>query len=272
MLPYQRFLVYLALRRLDVEAVLRALQLPPLGDAGRAFLEGQIRESAPPSIDGHVPGLGPDRSAEFLEWAENRGMRELWEAELTGEETKPALEVAFGMFTCPPRRAMLALAVMTNGSTTERTALVREATGTDVDDAALNLFGRIFWDAGHVDPADWKVFFASLKGTERDIVLFGLRKPSITEARRFLRLERIDADEALRDFAAIALDRLKNASAPAWGALTLKALSSAASRLPTAEAPKPVDYHNLFSVKVQKTRHVTLQELLARGDKVSSSS
>lgn len=275
--PYERFLKFLVSRKLDPNVTLRGYGLPPVGRMWLSDCRQAIRDSGPTAISNYI-----DSKKEWLtfkngvlEWAEEEGIKELWESqpEFNGK-TGAALDASHLIFMNPSSRAIVGMMLLSKADDTEICAMVKERLGIEIDDDTLAVYSDIFWDVEMLGREGWPDFIEKLDKEERHYLALGLGAPSNGECRDMAGLDAsLDLDTMMKEMLSHAYFRLKEAynhpnpdaaNVEMWHSHWLKAWDRTNKRGQEADAANPIstgDYRALFSVQTTKSTHVSLTDL-----------
>lgn len=281
--PYERFLKFLVSRRVEVEPALDRYGLPEVGMLWEPECRSMLRKSAPYAVvryldsdDGVLTVKGG-----LLDWAEDQGFRCLWEIqpEFGGGLASPPLDAALQIFVNPFARAVIGMLLLSRITLEEISEIVQDRFDLGVDEPALQLYRTVFWDVTCMGRPSWKQFIGELKTKEeRHFISMGLGSPTAEEARQLLGLDTtLDRSSILTKIMSKAYIQFNHAMDEAdpegkgaikWAELAIKAgnaleFGGAGGRGggPDEAMPTGADFKEMFSVKIERTKHISLAEL-----------
>ncbi|MBP9824071.1 MAG: hypothetical protein KBF21_07605 [Thermoanaerobaculia bacterium] len=277
--PYERFLRFLVSRKIEIHSTLDGYELPRVGDLWLADCRQHLRDHAPPAMVAFVdaPELELADLDGVLDWADAEGFGDLWrmQNEFGRAPAAPAFDLAFRLFVNVHTRAILGCALLSTATDKEIQTLLFGNFGIDLSGEALATYRHLFWDVTMLSRKEWGEFPQRLvTAEERSYVAFGLRAPSIDEIRDMLGMDTPNTDEhvvntiitkAFTKFR-IAMDEInpEEAGAIRWAELALRAIGTkktAGLSAPKDGGPAMGDFQALFSVKPEKSAHLTLAQL-----------
>lgn len=280
--PYERFLRFLVSRKLGIAPILERFGLPRVGDLWVADCRRYLRETAPHAIAQFIDSTDNDLTFHdgVLEWADQEGIGPLWRMQTAfGAVPAPAeFDLAFRLFVNQNTRGVLGCLLLSRATDKEIQALIADHFDLAVGDQALAIYKRVFWDKTALGAKAWGDFVGRLDGDERSIVAFGLNAPTADEIRDMLGLQTVHNDEQIvNTIASKAFMQFRKAmeephpeaaGAMRWADLALKAVG--VKKTAGLNTPKEggitaaSDFHKLFSVKAEKSSHVSLSQLVGQ--------
>lgn len=277
--PYERFLRFLVSRKIEISPLIEErCRLPRVGDLWVADCRRSLRDTAPHAIAQFIDSADDTLAfqAGILDWADSEGFGDLWrmQPEFGATPAPPEFDLAYRLFVNQHARGMLGCLLLSKATDKEIHSLLLDHLGITVSDPALTIYRRVFWDVTQLSQKGWSDFSQRLIGDERSIVSFGIGSPTADEIRAMLGLQTVHSDEQIVNTIASkaymqfcqAMDQPlpEAAGAMRWAELALKAVGtkkSAGLIGPKADAGPNVDFHNLFSVKAEKSAHISLAQL-----------
>lgn len=283
--PYDRFLRFLVSRKANVSLVMDRYGLPNAGGMWEAECRSAMREAAPYSVSSFIDSDEETvvRKDGFLEWAEGQGFRELWESqpEFGSRPLPPHVDEAHRLFLAPVTRAVMGLLILSRATPSEAIEVMRERFDEGISEDTLRTYTRLFWDPTGVRASFWTKLVEILKTSEeRHLIAAGLSNPDISRVRMFIGLDDpVDRDFIINDVIRKCYTRFKQAmeaqrpedhAADKWAAILHKYLNSpgapgapgSGGGTPGEDVPISTDnLGSLFSVQIERTRHVRLDEL-----------
>lgn len=277
--PYERFLRFLVSRKLDLASILERYGLPRVGDLWIADCRRHLRDTAPHAIAQFIDSTDDDLTFHdgVLEWADAEGFGALWrmQAAFGAAPAPPELDLAFRLFVNQHTRGVLGCLLLSKATDKEIQSLISDHFDLSISDEAISVYKRVFWDKSALGPKGWTDFVKRLDGDERSIVAFGLGAPTADEIRDMLGLQTVHSDEQIvNTIASKAFMQFRKAmeephpeaaGAMRWAELALKAVGvkkTAGLTVPKGDSgPTAADFHTLFSVKTEKSSHVSLAQL-----------
>lgn len=280
--PYERFLRFLVSRKIEINSTLERYGLPIVGDMWIAVCRQDLREHAPHGLATYIDSAATELTFTegVLAWADSEGTGDLWrmQREFGGTPAPPQCDLAFRLFVNQYTRAVLGCLLLSTASDKEIQAVLFDHFGVTLSDEALAIYRCIFWDVSLLGRKSWDEFYKKLTShEERSYIAFGINSPSADEVRDMLGLETVHSDEQIVNLIAsksfLQFKRAMEephpeaAGAMRWAELSLRAISvkkSAGLTIPKTgdgAGPTTTDFHNLFSVKPEKSAHITLAQL-----------
>lgn len=278
--PYERFLRFLVSRKIEINSTLERYDLPLVGDLWLADCRQHLRDTAPAAIGAFIDG--PDNDLDDLEgvldWADAEGVGDLWrmQREFGRAPAAAGVDLAFQLFANVHTRAIMGCLLLSRVSASETQKILFEHYGIDLSDAALGAYRHIYWDVKLLSRKAWDDFHRKLiSQEERSYVAFGVTSPTAEEVRDMLGVDSVHSDEQIvntiinktyQQFK-MAMDtpQPELAGAIRWAELALRALSvkkTAGLGAPKSDGtPGTADFQGLFSVKLEKSSHVSLAQL-----------
>jgi hypothetical protein len=278
--PYERFLRFLVSRKIEINSTLERYELPRVGDLWLADCRQHLRDTAPTSVGAFIDGTDTEITdlEGVLAWADAEGVGDLWrmQREFGRAAAPPHADLAFRLFTNVHTRAILGCLLLSRASAGEIQKLLFEHYGIELSNDALSTYRHIYWDVKLLSRKAWDDFYKKLiSQEERSYVAFGVASPTAEEVRDMLGVASVHSDEQIvntiinktyQQFK-LAMDtpQPELAGAMRWAELTLRALSvkkTAGLGVPKSDGtPSTADFQGLFSVKPEKSSHISLAQL-----------
>lgn len=280
--PYERFLKFLVSRKVEIDPALARYGLPEVGMLWGPDCRTNIRESAPYAITRYLDSDEAVLTIKdgVLDWAEGEGFRCLWEIqdEFGGGPAGPELDTAFQIFVNPFARSVIGMMLLARVTPEEIAEIVQDRYDLGVDAPALQLYRTVFWDVTCMSRPSWKQFIGDLETKEeRHFISMGLASPTSEEVRQLLGLDTtLDRSSILTKIMSKAYIQFNLAmeepdpeskGAIKWAELAIKAGNAlelggrGARAADDAAMPTGEDFNGMFSVKIEKSKHISLTEL-----------
>ena len=239
-----------------------------------------LRDHAPTAISDFLDSPDDALTSQegVLEWADAEGFGDLWrmQEEFGRTPATPAFDLAFRLFVNHHIRAILGCLLLSSASPKEMQTILRDHFAVELGDEALAIYRYVFWDAALLGRKGWEDFYKKLESTEeRSYIAFGISAPTAEQVRDMLGLDVVHSDEqvvntiisqAYQQFR-ISMQQLKpeDHGAMKWAELALRAVGvkkNAGLGAPKGDSgPTAKDFSTLFSVKAEKSSHISLAQL-----------
>jgi hypothetical protein len=276
--PYERFIIFLLSRKVDVNEVFEGIDLPEVGLLGLADRRERIRESAPPALLRYL--LDPSPRLIFrdgiLGWADDHGVLELWERQREfGRKIDVGLEGASNIFLNPQARTVLGTMLLSDASPDEISDVIKGQFSLEFNSSVLACFKRIFWDLEGMGRKEWERFLPELSADQRHVLAMGVKGLRPDDIRYAIGAETSsNPKDVLQDILTHAHHQFRqamNTANPAsagafkWADLATKVASAIGSargggRGEEEEIPGTAAA-GMFSVTVESPKIVTLDDL-----------
>lgn len=280
--PYQRLLLFLVSRKVNVNEELDRYGLPGVGSLWAAKTKVRVRSEGPHSLAAYLDGpidaklLARDG---ILQWAETEGIYELWKMqfEFGGGSPQADLELAFRIFAHPYARALMGMFLFSTATDEEISLLWEEVFDLSLRREVLDIYRSIFWDISQVRRPAWGIFIKKLRTKEeRHYLTLGLKSPTVDEVKIILGLKvAVEHLQIVDDIATVAYRLFMEASKQPlpdvaglekWGALALSAVKTKKqiTKGDTDEDDLLLQkdgFKGLFSVQTTTSSHPTLADL-----------
>lgn len=242
-----------------------------------ARIKTELLDTGPYPIRSYLEGNSKvlRMTAGVQEWAEENGIRELWEMQPEfGEIDNRTLSAAFQLFANPSSRPVAGMLLMTRATDEQLVETLQEYLELPVTGDVLTLYRKVFWDASLPSEGDWNELIEDFEtDNERHLISLGLGGQDIHQARDALRLTTdVPIDTMLKEMLNVNHMKWRNAcqddsdaEMAAWQACTIKVIKEIREHQKVFQAnegmPQAGDFEGLFSVQVSRTIHPTLAEL-----------
>jgi len=276
--PYERFIRFLVSRKLDPSDTLNGYGLPHVGPMWTSDCRHELRKTAPSAIVNYIDSKNDHLTFKngVLEWAEDEGFRELWDAqpEFSGK-TDAKLDTAHLIFMNPHSRALTGMMILSKASDDEICLMVKEKLGLELDEEGLGIYCDIFWDVDILGREGWEAFLSEIKTKEeRHYLALGLGALSLDECRNTAGLgTHLDLDMMLHAVLSESFFKLRAAynhpnpeaaNIEMWHSHWQRAWDRAEKRRREEDGENPIasgDFEALFSIRTTKSEHVSLTDL-----------